>query len=60
MSSLPFISVTAQPVPYHSDTTAVFNTLCNESNTLLLDSAEIGSKNSLQSLIIVNAALKIG
>ena len=59
MSSLPFISVTAQPVPYHSDTTAVFNTLCNESNTLLLDSAEIGSKNSLQSLIIVNAALKI-
>ena len=54
-----FIAVTTQPVPYHADTTAIFNTLCNHPNTLLLDSAEIGSKNSLQSLILINAAVKI-
>lgn len=55
-----FIAVTAQPIPYYADTTAIFNTLCqSNSNSLLLDSAEIGSKNSLQSLILVNAAVKI-
>lgn len=55
-----FIAVTAQPIPYYADTTAIFNTLCQpNSNSLLLDSAEIGSKNSLQSLILVNAAVKI-
>ena len=52
--------MTSQPVPYHADTTAIFNTLCQQnSNSLLLDSAEIGSKNSLQSLILINAAVKI-
>ena len=60
MQTQAFIAVTAQPVPYYADTTAVFNTLCQpNSNSLLLDSAEIGSKNSLQSLILVNAAVKI-
>ena len=59
MSHHAFIAVTTQPVPYHADTTAIFNTLCNHPNTLLLDSAEIGSKNSLQSLILINAAVKI-
>ena len=59
MQNAPFIAVTTQPVPYFSDTTAIFNTLCQHKNTLLLDSAEIGSKNSLKSLILVNAALKI-
>ena len=54
-----FISVTNQPVPYNADTTAIFNTLCHQPNTLLLDSAEIGSKNSLQSLMLINAAVKI-
>ena len=60
MKNTPFIAVTSQPVPYHADTTAIFNTLCKQnSNSLLLDSAEIGSKNSLQSLILINAAVKI-
>ena len=59
MSNLPFIAVTTQPIPYYADTTAIFHTLCRQPNSLLLDSAEIGSKNSLQSLIIVNAAVKI-
>ena len=60
MQTQAFIAVTAQPVPYYADTTAIFNTLCQpNSNSLLLDSAEIGSKNSLQSLILVNAAVKI-
>lgn len=54
-----FISVSNQPVPYNADTTAIFNTLCHQPNTLLLDSAEIGSKNSLQSLMLINAAVKI-
>ena len=60
MQTQAFIAVTAQPIPYYADTTAIFNTLCQpNSNSLLLDSAEIGSKNSLQSLILVNAAVKI-
>jgi len=60
MKNTPFIAVTSQPVPYHADTTAIFNTLCQQnSNSLLLDSAEIGSKNSLQSLILINASVKI-
>ena len=60
MKNTPFIAVTSQPVPYHADTTAIFNTLCQQnSNSLLLDSAEIGSKNSLQSFILINAAVKI-
>ena len=60
MKNTPFIAVTSQPVPYHADTTAIFNTLCQQnSNSLLLDSSEIGSKNSLQSLILINAAVKI-
>ena len=45
MQTQAFIAVTAQPVPYYADTTAIFNTLCQpNSNSLLLDSAEIGSK----------------
>ncbi|KYK94578.1 anthranilate synthase component I, partial [Aggregatibacter actinomycetemcomitans] len=45
---------------YHSDPTAIFATLCeNKPNTLLLESAEISSKNSLKSLLLVNAAIKI-
>ena len=60
MQTQAFIAVTAQPVPYYADTTAIFNTLCQpNSNSLLLDSAEIGSKNSLQSLILVNSTVKI-
>ena len=39
-------------IPYYEDTTVAFYHLCsNRSHTLLLDSAEIQSKNSLKSLI---------
>ena len=55
-----FIQTFTQNVPYHSDPTAIFATLCeNKPNTLLLESAEISSKNSLKSLLLVNAAMKI-
>ena len=55
-----FIQTFTQNVPYHSDPTAIFATLCeNKPNTLLLESAEISSKNSLKSLLLVNAAIKI-
>ncbi|MEE6079509.1 anthranilate synthase component I, partial [Avibacterium paragallinarum] len=56
----PFLHVFLQEVGYHNDPTAVFATLCqDQKNTLLLESAEISSKNSLKSLLLINAALKI-
>ncbi|MCW9700002.1 anthranilate synthase component I [Avibacterium sp. 20-129] len=58
--TMPFLHVFSQNVPYHSDPTAVFATLCqDQTNTLLLESAEISSKNSLKSLLLINSALKI-
>ncbi|MDG2960280.1 anthranilate synthase component I [Bisgaard Taxon 10/6] len=56
----PYIQVFTQPVDYHNDLAAVFTTLCGDkTNNLLLESAEISSKNSLKSLLLVNAAVKI-
>ena len=56
----PYIQVFNQSVDYHDDLTKVFHTLCRQhSNSLLLESAEISSKNSLNSLLLINAALKI-
>lgn len=56
----PFIEVLTQKLPYYKDPTAVFATLCQQrTNTLLLESAEISSKNSLKSLLFVNSAIKI-
>ncbi|WP_040977510.1 anthranilate synthase component I [Necropsobacter massiliensis] len=58
--AVPFIHVFNQPVSYHNDPTAVFATLCkDQKNTLLLESAEISSKNSLKSLFLINPAVKI-
>ena len=55
-----FLEVIQQSIPYQADTTSLFARLCEqEKNTLLLDSAEIGSKNSLKSLLIAKAALKV-
>ncbi|TNH04470.1 anthranilate synthase component I [Testudinibacter sp. TR-2022] len=57
---MPYIHITQQAVDYHPDPTAIFATLCqNKTNTLLLESAEIQSKNSLTSLLFINSALKI-
>ena len=52
--------MTSQPVPYHADTTAILIHYANRTQILsLLDSAEIGSKIALQSLILINAMLKL-
>ncbi|MDD7424873.1 MAG: anthranilate synthase component I, partial [[Actinobacillus] rossii] len=56
----PYIRVFHQTVDYYEDLTKVFHTLCGQkSNCLLLESAEISSKNSLKSLLLINAAVKI-
>lgn len=56
----PYIRVFHQTVDYYEDLTKVFHTLCGQkSNCLLLESAEIASKNSLKSLLLINAAVKI-
>lgn len=56
----PYLQTSGKSVKYHSDLAAVFTTLCPpQSNGLLLESAEISSKNSLKSLLLINAALKI-
>lgn len=55
-----FLDVIQQTIPYQADTTSLFARLCeNKPNTLLLDSAEIGSKNSLKSLLIAQTAVKV-
>ncbi|MFK5040463.1 anthranilate synthase component 1 [Glaesserella parasuis] len=55
-----FIQTKEYHVDYCNDPIAIFATLCqNRQNTLLLESAEIQSKNSLKSLLLVDAALKI-
>lgn len=54
------LQVQQTALPYYADTTAIFHTLCGDRpHTLLLDSAEIQSKNSLKSLLFVQSALHI-
>lgn len=46
--------------PYSADPTALFNQLCGaRPSTLLLESADVSSKDDLQSLMIVDSALRI-
>ncbi|WP_372626508.1 anthranilate synthase component 1 [Arsukibacterium sp.] len=48
------------PVPYQSDALASFASLSTDSNgAVLLESAEIDSKDNLKSLMLVDAALRI-
>ncbi len=55
-----FLQITQQPLPYYADTAAMFHQLCHaRPHTLLLDSAEIQSKNSLKSLLFAKSALHI-
>ncbi|WP_434353612.1 anthranilate synthase component 1 [Psychrobacter sp. HD31] len=55
-----FFDKKSQGVPYSADLTRVFASICEgKSNTLLLESAEIESRNSLTSLLFVNSALRI-
>lgn len=56
----PFLQVSQQQIVYQPDTTKLFAQLCYDSPAaLLLDSAEIGSKNSLKSLLLAKAAVRI-
>ena len=46
--------------PYTSDPTELFHALCEKkSDSLLLESAEINSKENLQSLLVIDSALRI-
>lgn len=57
---MPQLMITQTDLPYFADTTTVYHALCGErSHTLLLDSAEIQSKNSLKSLLFAQSALHI-
>ncbi len=57
---MPYISVLDRTVPYHQDLPRVFHSLCeNQPYSLMLESAEIASKNSVQSLLLVNGSVKI-
>ena len=48
------------PINYQPDPTLLFNHLCDSvPSTMLLESAEINNKANLQSLLIVNSALRI-
>lgn len=54
------VQIHQTPLPYFADTTAIFHHLCDQRpHTLLLDSAEIQSKNSLKSLLFAQSALHI-
>ncbi|MDR9828641.1 anthranilate synthase component 1 [Vibrio sp. FNV 38] len=47
-------------VPYFQDPTRLFHTLCeHKTDSLLLESAEINSKQNLKSLMIVDSAVRI-
>lgn len=54
------LEVLTASVPYTQDPTRLFHTLCeNKTDSLLLESAEIDSKQNLKSLLIVDSAVRI-
>ncbi len=54
------VSVYHQSVPYAKDPTRLFQVLCgSKTNSLLLESAEIDSKENLKSLLLIDAAVRI-
>lgn len=54
------VQIQQTSLPYFADTTAMYHALCgNRPHTLLLDSAEIQSKNSLKSLLFAQSAVHI-
>lgn len=55
-----YLTITQKELPYFSDTTCIYYALCEDRpHTLLLDSAEIQSKNSLKSLLFAKSAVHI-
>ncbi|HGM5489532.1 TPA: anthranilate synthase component 1 [Serratia fonticola] len=60
MNPKPQLKLLTAQAEYRSDTTAIFHQLCGmRPATLLLDSAEINSKQNLKSLLVVDSALRI-
>lgn len=60
MINKPHLTLLTAQTGYRSDPTAIFHQLCGaRPATLLLDSAEINSKQDLKSLLIVDSALRI-
>ncbi len=54
------LKVIEASVPYSQDPTGLFHTLCeNKRDSLLLESAEIDSKQNLKSLLVVDSAVRI-
>ncbi|WP_047043653.1 anthranilate synthase component 1 [Vibrio mexicanus] len=54
------LKVIEASVPYSQDPTSLFHTLCeNKRDSLLLESAEIDSKQDLKSLLVVDSAVRI-
>ncbi|MDC0609676.1 anthranilate synthase component 1 [Vibrio sp.] len=54
------INVIRQSIPYYSDPTSLFHTLCEKkTDSLLLESAEIDSKEDLKSLLLIDSAVRI-
>ncbi len=60
IESLGELEVISTPVLYSQDPTSLFYTLCHEkTDSLLLESAEVDSKEDLQSLLLVDSAVRI-
>lgn len=60
INALASVDVIHTQVPYAQDPTRLFHTLCeNKTDSLLLESAEIDSKQNLKSLLIVDSAVRI-
>lgn len=56
----PFLQLMTVDAPYRSDPTAIFSQLCHQRPaTLLLESAEIDSKQNLKSLLVIDSAMRI-
>ncbi|MGF1910912.1 anthranilate synthase component 1 [Vibrio kasasachensis] len=60
INKLAKLDVIHTEVPYSADPTSLFHSLCeNKTDSLLLESAEIDSKQNLKSLLIVDSAVRI-
>lgn len=58
-TSLHEIKIIQKEANYHSDPTIIFNHLCaSKPATLLLETAEINKKNALESIMIIDSALR--
>ena len=61
MSKNPYeIEIIQKTAPYHPDPTMIFNHLCaSRPGTLLLETAEVNKKKDLESIMIIDSAIRI-